>query len=233
MPYKVLEDGVTVHRTVNKLVQADGSVVHQNGMGTIHFVDEVIPDEEVAEDWREALESGEGALHDALSKKLEKVSDEPHEDLARRLGLPFEGYDEMEEDDVLAAMRTLPSPTVNAIREYESKRDDPRERIVDFNIGFGEGPMDRVEGRVGPQGDQPEPDEDKPVRKLTTREVSEDGDVELGEGVTGIGAPQVGHGEKKDEPLQTTAKRRGRRDRQTKPGGPAQPPPSNPGSPTT
>ena len=64
MPYKVLVDEVTVHQTVAKLPQPDGSVVHQNGLGETYYRDEVIPDDKVAENWREALESGEGGLHD-------------------------------------------------------------------------------------------------------------------------------------------------------------------------
>jgi hypothetical protein len=217
MSYKILQDGVTVLRTVNKLAQADGSTVYQNGMGQIHFTDEVIPDDEVAEDWREALDSGEGSLYEALKDKLEKVSDDPQLDMARRLDLPFEGYEDMEEDDVVAAMKTLPSAAVNSIKQYEATRDEPREQIVNYDVGFGEGPTDRVENKVG--GDFQEGDEDKSVRNLTTREISEDGsEMELGEGVTGTGAPQVEPGTKKEADLQATAaKRRGRRDRQPRP----------------
>src|SRR4051795_7728670 len=101
MGYKVLMDEVTVHQTVASLPQPDGSVIHQNGLGQTYFRDEVIPDDKVAVDWREALDSGEGALHDSLSKVLEQSKDDDSESSSARLGVPFAGYDDMDEDDVL------------------------------------------------------------------------------------------------------------------------------------
>lgn len=220
MGYKVLVDELTVHQTVSKLPQPDGSTVYQNGLGDTYLRDEVIDDDLVAEDWKEALESGEGKLHDSLSKVLEQTSDDP-ELSARRLGVPFEDYDEMEEDDILTAMKVLPSRAITRIQEYEATRDEPRENIVHYNIGYGESPLDRQENRVS--GDLQEGDEDKAVARLTTREVPEEGPVVAGEGITGTGDPEVGYGSKKDdepgEGIKGTAKsrRRGRRDRQPKP----------------
>ena len=103
MGYKVLVDELTVHRTIAKLVQADGSVVYQNGLGQTYYRDEVIPDETLRRTVREVLESGEGPLYESMSQKLEQSSDESGGQAAR-LGVPFAGYDEMEEDDVLTAM---------------------------------------------------------------------------------------------------------------------------------
>jgi hypothetical protein len=224
MPYKVLVDELTVHKTVSKLPQPDGSVIYQNGLGETYYRDDVIADDAVAEDWREALESGEGPLAEALSSKLEATSGEVSSSAAG-LGAPFAGYDDMEEDDVLAAMRMLPSAAINRVKEYEETRDEPRERIVQYNIGYGESPVDRQEGRLS--GDYQEGDPDKPVRELSTREVPEEGLVEAGEGVTGTGDPQTSYGSKKakeaGEPAGDikgtgrTTTRRGRRDRQPKP----------------
>ena len=86
---------LTVLRTVSSLPQADGSVLHQNGMGRTYLQGEVIPADMVAEDWKEALDSGEGPLYEALKDKLKPSSGEPSENIAQRLGLPFEGYDDM------------------------------------------------------------------------------------------------------------------------------------------
>ena len=130
MPYKVLVDELTVHQTVAKLPQPDGSTIYQNGLGQTYYRDEVIPDDEVAEDWREALESGEGALAESLSKVLEQSSDERWQQCCAGLGVPFAGYDDMEEDDVLNAMQALPSAAISRIKEYEGQRDEPRERIA-------------------------------------------------------------------------------------------------------
>jgi len=229
--YEVLEDEVTVLKTVSKLPQPDGSFTYQNGLGRVYLKGEVIPASEVAEDWKEALESGEGELNDALSTKLKKSTDDAHESSAR-LGLPFVAYDEMEVDDIVNAMRVLPSATIQRIKEYESMRgDEARLEIVDFNIGYGEGPNERQLG----EATEPEEgmDEDKAVRALKTREVPEEGPVVPGEGFTGTGDPQKPYGveaeaEAGDETAQATRKtskgrgdiasaRRGRRERQPKP----------------
>jgi len=217
MGYKVLVDELTMHRTVSSLPQPDGSTIHQDGMGQTYYRDDVIPDEEVSKNIVAMLEEG-GAAADALKEKLEKTSDEGGVS-ARASGVPFEGYDDMEEDDVLAALRTLPSAVGNRIKEYEATRDEPRERIVNYNTGFGESPMDRQEGRVS--GDLQDAAEGKAASRITTREVTDEG-VTPGEGVTGTGDPQAAYGSKKDgekgDVKGTGLKtRRGRRDRQPKP----------------
>ena len=236
MGYKVLVDELTVHKTVAKLPQPDGSVIYQNGLGETYYRDEVIPDNKVAEDWREALESGEGELHDSLSKVLEQSSEEEGESSGARLGVPFAGYDDMDEDEVLNAMRALPSATISRIQEYEGQRDEPRLRITGYNIGFGESSIDRQEGRVS--SDLQDTNEDKASARINVREVPEDGPVKPGEGITGTGDPQMAYGSREakegdeDAPAADAIRgtgrtpRRGRRDRQPKPqeGPPSQPP---------
>jgi hypothetical protein len=218
MGYKVLVDELTVHRTVSSLPQPDGSTVHQNGMGQTYYRDDVIPDDAVGKDIVDALESGDGPLAESLKDKLEKSSDAGGVS-ARASGVPFVGYDDMDEDEVLAAMKALPSAAQQRIKEYEATRDEPRERIANYNIGFGESPMDRVEGKVS--GDLQEGAEDKAASRIATREVTDDS-VTPGEGITGSGDPQAAYGSKEDKEkgdvkgtgLKT---RRGRRDRQPKP----------------
>lgn len=229
--YEVLEDEVTVLRTTASLVQPDGSVVHQNGMGRVWLKGEVIPPDEIAEDWKEALDSGEGPLFDALQNKIKSSSDDPHTS-PQRLGLPFAGYDEMETADIVNAMRVLPSATIQRIKEFESDRGaEARSEIVDYNIGYGEAPHERQLAEL----EEPEDgmDEDKAVRSLKTRNVPDEGPVEPGEGFTGTGDPDKPYGVEKaaeegDEEAKGAAKtakgrgdiasaRRGRRERQPKP----------------
>jgi hypothetical protein len=234
MGYKVLADEVTVHQTIASLPQPDGSVIHQNGLGQTYFRDEVIPDDKVAVDWREALDSGEGVLHDSLSKVLEQSSDDASESSSARLGVPFAGYDDMDEDDVLNAMKALPSAAMLRIKEYEGQRDEPRQRIIGYNIGFGESSIDRQEGRVS--SDLQDTNEDKASARINVREVPDEGPVVPGEGITGTGDPQMSYGSREGDDDDApdvnaikgsgTTRRRGRRDRQPKPqeGAPSQPP---------
>ena len=229
---EVLVDEVTALRTVNELPQQDGSVRYQNGMGQTFLLGEVIPADQFAKNWYEALENGDedDPLYQSLSKKFKLVSDDPSEDAARRLGLPFDGFDDMELDEIVAAMRVLPSATVQRIKEYESKRDEPRTEITDYVIGFGEHPDERQLREL----EVDDVDEEKAVRRLKTRKVPDDGPVEFGEGVTGgathgVQKPygveaDVEDGDK-DAPKKANlrgaakkaAERRGRRDRQPKP----------------
>jgi hypothetical protein len=219
MGYKVLVDEVTVHVTINKLPQPDGSVIYQNGLGQTYYRDEVVPDDKIAEDWKEALDSGEGPLAEALSKKLEK-SDDTGGDTGKRLGAPFAGYEDMEEDDILAAMKALPSAAIQRIKEFEEQQDEPRERITSYNVGYGESAVDRQAGLVS--SDVQDSDPDKASARISTREVPEEGPVVPGEGITGTGDPQVPYGSRADEEKgdikgSGSPRRRGRRDRQPKP----------------
>jgi hypothetical protein len=222
--YKVLVDELTVHKAVRPLTHpiTGESMGWQQGAGETWFLDEVIPAESINPEWAEALDSGDedNPLYSDLSKVLEPSSDEPALNEAYRMGLPFEGYDDMEEDDILAAMRVLPSPAVMRIKDWENTRgDDAREAITQFNIGFGEGPDDRQMGRVG-QAEDEETDDNKAVRRMQTRYAPEGEPLIHGEGITGTGEPPVEPGtaaakEEDDEGDDTPKKstRSGRRPR--------------------
>jgi hypothetical protein len=193
--YKVLVDELTVHKAVRELNHpiTGEKIGYQQGAGETWFLDEVIPEDQMNPEWVEALESGEGELYEALSTKLEQSSDEPVLNEAYRMGLPFEGYDDMDEDDILAAMRVLPSPAVMRIKDWERKNEG-RDSIVNYNIGFGESPDDRPSGRLTPE-ESDEVDEDKPVRRMRTRSLDdESGEFQFGEGITGSGDPPVAPG---------------------------------------
>jgi hypothetical protein len=140
------------------------------------------------------LDDKDHELHEAVSRKLKKVSDEPGQNLEMHLGLPFDGYDDMETEDIVNAMRVLPSATVSRIKQYEESKEG-RSEIVNYNVGFGEHP----DARQNAELDVPEPDENKAVREITTREVPNSGPVRHGEGITGTGEPAVVPGTVKSE----------------------------------
>src|SRR4051812_5431092 len=224
--YEVLVDELTVLKTIGILTDpiTGREIGVQQGAGRIAFKGEVLAATEVSSLWVDALEDDDNPLHDSISRKISRSGEDPREDQERRLGVPFEGFDEMDEKDLLDAMRVLPSSTVTLIKQYEGQRDDPRDRIANYNIGFAESPRDRIDGLVGSELDEEgSGDEEKPTSVLTTREVEED-DVQLGEGMTGTGDPDVPYGaakaeesDEEDKPsdMNVAAARRTRRPRRT------------------
>lgn len=219
--YEVLVPALTVHKSVGELRDANGNVVgHQLGQGKTVVSGTVLSESDISPQWVEALGDKNHPLHDSLSRKLGKSGDDPKDPLDVRLALPFTGYDDAEEDQVLAAMASLPSSTIQAIKEYESANEN-RERIVNFNIGFGQSPRDRIDGLIGGGLEEDRDDEAKPTANFKTRVVEED-NVEFGEGYTGTGDPQVPHGSaaaaEDDESVDAEpGNARGRRRRQRKP----------------
>lgn len=224
--FRVLAPELTVHKQVGELrdpiTQTVTGIVQ--GQGTIVFEDEVIPEGEISPLLIEAIDNEDHPSHDYATRQIEEVKDDPRLSLEARLGVPVAGYEEMEEDDIVAVMRHLPSSAIQRIKEYESERDDPREGIVSYNIGFGESPLQRQEGKVS--SDREDTNDDKAAARLRTREVPEDDAVVPGEGITGTGEPAIPYGETADEEEgkgdMTGSKpkkvvRRGRRDRQPKP----------------
>jgi len=206
---EVLVDEITIPKSVRTLTQDDGNTYHQQ-VGTTYFKGDKVPTDEVSPPVLEALEDSDHRNHDSLSKKLKLGSGDAHENLAVRLGLPFDGYDDMDEEDILDAMRVLPSPTVVAIQTYE-RQNENRDSIVTYNIGYGINNDDFVDGNVGSDVEDGE-GEDKAVSRIKTRRVT-DTEVEAGEGYTGTGDPQVPYGESEEDKPKKSAKRRGRRTR--------------------
>lgn len=216
--YEVLVDEVTIHRQVGELTDpiTGRSLGIQQGAGKIWFKGEVIPENEISPLYREALEDEDHPMHAAVSKRLKKSGDEARENTSQRLGVPFAGFDDMSEDELLDALRSLPSATIQVVKQYEAQNQN-RERIVSFNLGFGESIRDREEGRVGSDLDEDgRDDSDKAVAELTTREVGED-TVQHGEGITGTGEGQIPYGSTEqgdDDGSEARAtQRRGRRAR--------------------
>lgn len=225
--YEVLADELTIHKLVAELPQENGGTIRQNGMGKVWLKTELVPASEISPDYIDALNDPSNVLHKHIVKKLKKASGNSKEDIARRLSLPFEGIDDMDESELLQAMKHLPSVVISRIKEYEEKQTSPRSRIVEYNIGFGEDPDARQLGESGSPINQPE--EGKPSSELETRSIPPDGKVIQGDGVTGIGVASKGKlknpgavltGDKKKVTLASKSKksapRAGRRARTTK-----------------
>lgn len=188
--YEVLSDTLTVHQMVAELKQSDGSTVRQNGRGKVYLKSEKIKASEISPDYIDALEDKDNSLHSVISAKLKKSTGDSKEDVARRLALPFDGFDEMDEDQLYNAMVHLPSAVISRIKEYETGRDDPRERILGYSVGYAESNEDRQLGIAG--SDIDEPLEGKPTSELETRNTDTGGLVQQGDGMTGIGVPPKG-----------------------------------------
>ena len=215
--FEVLVDELTIHKAVRQLQHpiTGEPMGFQQGNGETWFLGEVVPAEAINPEWVEALESGEGALYDSLKDKLAPSSEEPAVSDAVRMGMPFEGYEEMDEDDILAAMNVLPSAAVMRIREWESRHQN-RDEIVNYNAGYRVSPNAYQEGKVPGGSDEAEGDESKAVRAIRTRQVVEGEATVPGEGFTGTGDPAVAPGtaaaaEEDDKPKST--RRAGRRPR--------------------
>lgn len=194
--YEVIDGPVTIHRDVRQLRNplTNEPVGYQRGAGKTYHEGDVLEEAEVSSLYRDALDDKGHELHEAVSRKLKKVSDEPGLNLEAHLGLPFEGYDDMETEDIVNAMRVLPSATVSRIKQYENANEG-RSEITNYNVGFGEHP----DARQNAQLDVPDPAEDKAAREITTREVPNTGPVRHGEGITGTGEPAVEPGTAKAE----------------------------------
>jgi hypothetical protein len=199
--YEVLADELTLLKQVGVLTDpiTGRELGIQQGAGKIYLKGETVPESVISPNLLAALNDEDHPSHASAVRKLKKAeSEEEKVALARRLALPFEGYDEMSDDDILAAMVVLPSSTIQRIKEYEGEHEG-REKIMLYNIGFGEGPTDRLEGNAGSQLDEEASGDDtKAVSKLTTRNV-DGSDVTIGDGITGTGDPQIPHGSRSEE----------------------------------
>jgi len=209
MSVKALRE-VTVLRKVADLRNDQGDVIgYQQGLGYVALPGQVLEDQDVSPLVLEALNDEDHELHESMSLKFEIVTGDEGDSPA----VPFEGYDDLDEEEVIAAITNLPTAAKLAVRRYEEANEN-RQAIVEYNIGFGESNLMRQEGKVG--SDVQEPDEDKESGKITTRNVPEEGPVEPGEGITGTGDPKVKPGTKKLSGSKSGAKRPVRRRRRAR-----------------
>lgn len=145
--YEVLVDQLTIPKTTRRGTNpVTGTEFKQNGKGKTWLKGEKVGRDDVADHILEALDDSDHPNHESISKKLKPVSGGPAEDSVARLGVPFAGYEDMSEDDVVAAMKNLPSTTIQNIKKYEAEYGDNREGIVEYSIGHGESAVARREG---------------------------------------------------------------------------------------
>lgn len=213
--YEVLVPELTVHKQVGELTDPQSGEVTgiQQGQGKTYIKGDLIPESAVSPILLEALDDENHPSHEYVTKRLKKTT---RSATGQEVRVPFAGYDDMDEDQIVALLPNLPSATVTQLREYEATQKEPREAIVGFNIGYGESAIARQEGKVhGGLDEEGRDNANKRVAELRTREVPEDGPVVPGEGITGTGDPQQAHfadADSDDKPKGARA-RRGRRQR--------------------
>jgi hypothetical protein len=189
MGYKVREGAgeVQVPRAAGEWYDVNGNHLGYRNEQITYYEGEVIPDEDVSPQVQEALENGDPHI----SRLLEKVGGEGQLNEERRAGLPFDGYDNLSVEDVVAALRVLPAEAGNRVKAYERARQN-RPEIVQFDSGRLEGPADRVSGQIGSQHTEPV---EKPQADQVTRSVEDDSVVQgtsvLGEGGVELSADGV------------------------------------------
>lgn len=217
--YEVLVPELTVMRSVGALTDpTSGEVVGHQQAGKIFLKGSILSADQISPSTLEILENPDDPAYASVSRKLKKVDKAPKDTSDPTLVEPFPGYDEMDEDAVLAVMVNMPSAAIQRIKEYEAANGE-RVRITSYNIGYGESAVDRQEGVVG--SDVQDPDPDKAAGRIKTRVVPDGGLVEPGEGITGTGDPVVPPGTAADEAEDKPTTRRSRRARAAKPAAPA------------
>lgn len=189
MPYEVTCPELSVLKAVGEFRDpVTGEVFSYDHKARTYYEGEVVPDDNVSPVIRMALdEANEGnPTYVHLSGKLKKLGDteEARLDIARRLGLPYESYEDLSEDEVLDSFKLLSSPLISAVKEYEA-RNEGRARILEYDAGRREGVDERVSGKAN--AEPTEADTTKSVGEIQTRSVGIHGDntVTPGEGYTG------------------------------------------------
>lgn len=224
MPYEILVPEYTIQRDIRELTNKHGEVTgRQLGLGKVYYQGEVVADSAVGQVYKDALDDEDHDSHEYVSERLREVSGaDLRENTQQRLGVPFAGYDGMDEDAIVTAMLHLPSALIQSIKKYEAEHGEGRDRIVQYNIAYQTDPKARAEGRTDGAGAQDEDSEgranaasSKATADRVTREVTEEGEITHGEGITGTGEGKivVKKTDSDSDSKKVVRNRRGRRDR--------------------
>lgn len=210
--YEVIAPELTLHRQVGELTDpiSGQTVGIQQGRGRTVVAGTIVSSADLSPILLEALEDEDHPSYDYATKVLREVSDDPNEET---FGEPIAGYDDLDEEQILAVLGVLPSAQAQAVKAYEASHEN-RSIIVNYSIGFGESPEARQTGVVS--SDLDDTDESKAAAQIRTREVVDDDIVEPGEGVTGTGERAIAPGtaaSEDDKGSKKTVPRRGRRQR--------------------
>lgn len=184
--YKVKEGAgeLIVPKSLGEIKDVNGEFAGYKHVSKTYFEGEVISRDDVSPAIVEALKNGD----EWISSRLEEVSDDASLNISARAGLPFEGYDDLSEEEVVTALRSLPGAAVAAIKAYEAEREN-RPEIVEYNAGLFEAPSDRVRGLVGGEYQEATPTR---AGDVVTREVDvEAGTVVVGENDIGQGGYEI------------------------------------------
>lgn len=191
MGYKVQipkGESIIVPEAIQKepLRDINGNVVGYDHINHVYYNDEIIPDEKVSPVIKELLEDNDenNVRAKRLRDRLVAVDENGERlDLKRRLGIPFEGYDDMDEDEIVAALHFLPGQTVQAVKDYEATKEN-RYKITSFNAGTRDNNFERVVGDPVKSSQRQDAEEKSATSELVTREVDVDaGTVVEGEGL--------------------------------------------------
>lgn len=137
MSYEVISDEtVSVPRDKEVVTDQFGTEVSVLIEEVLYSKGDVIEDDNVSRYVKDKIEEGDDRWKTLLKKVSKDAGPAP-------LTEPLDGYDDLEEAEVLEKLKTLKSDEVSAVKAYE--RDNlNREEILDFNIGAKESPNERV-----------------------------------------------------------------------------------------
>jgi hypothetical protein len=211
--YKVNVEALLVPKAIAELDDGNGNITYEHKNVTYYY-GEAVPRDEISPEILDALDEADenNKLYQSLRDKL--VPGEGSDALSVRLGVPFAGYDDLDEDEVINLFRVAPGATVAVAKEYEA-RNQNRPKVLAYNVGTREGVTDRLDGNLSSERDDPA---EKPTADIVTREVSGN-QVTVAAGTSGD-APHVtveaGEGNEETE-KSGTASRKPRRRASTSP----------------
>ncbi len=144
MAWKIKVDSVAVPRCLLEYEDEGGNKKYQH-VSKVYTKGQIVPDRNVSPLIQKLYEDGD----EHTLSVYEKVSNDEEENLP-----PFNGYSDLDENEVRAYMYNKSSDEIEKIKKYERDHQN-RSGIVDYVIGYGEAPQDRKENNViGQSGSQ-------------------------------------------------------------------------------
>jgi hypothetical protein len=142
LAWKIKVDSVAVPRAMFSYEDENGNKKYHH-VSKVYTRDQIVPDELVSPLIQQLYEDGD----EHTQSVYEKVAEDEKESIP-----PFDGYDDLDESGVRALMVNMRSEDIQRVKSYERDNQN-RESIVDYVVGFGEAPKDRLEGTVPGQSD--------------------------------------------------------------------------------
>lgn len=121
-----------------------GDIVSYQNRSRLATLGEVISEDDISPDILRVLNDSDHPSHESVSKKLKKTTKSAAK---AGIGAPVEGYDEMDEEEIVQFLRNADSNTVSLVRQYE-RENEARPIIVNYNAGVRESDEMRSAGMV-------------------------------------------------------------------------------------